>query len=175
MTDMVQNNGNVTAGASTSRFYLSLDTRRNTGDLLLTGSRAVPSLAPGAATAGTSTVKIPTTTPLGYYYLLTCADDTKVLAETNEVNNCRASATTMQVTGVDLLETAISNPPASVLVGGSFSVTDTVLNQGNAVLESSKTRYYLSLDTLRNTGDRLLTGTRAVPALWMRVIHRQGL
>ena len=48
-------------------------------------------------------------------------------------------------TGPDLIETAVSNPPASATTGSSFSVTDTVKNQGNASAAASITRYYLSL------------------------------
>ena len=39
-------------GASTTRYYLSLDGLKNAGDTLLTGSRAVPGLAAGASQFG---------------------------------------------------------------------------------------------------------------------------
>jgi CARDB len=97
VTDTAKNTGTATAGASTTRYYLSLDTLKNGGDKLLTGSRAVPSLAPAARSSGTVTVTIPTTTTLGAYYLLACADDTNVVAETTEGNNCKASATKVTV------------------------------------------------------------------------------
>jgi subtilase family serine protease len=118
-------------------------------------------LASGASSSGGANVTI-SIASIGSYYLLTCADDTKVVAESSEKNNCRASLTTMLVKGVDLLETAVSNPPVSVVLGGSFSVTDTAMNQGNLASGATKTRYYLSLDKVRNTGDRLLTGSRSV-------------
>jgi hypothetical protein len=35
---------------------------------------------------------------VGAYFLLACADDTGALPETNENNNCRSSAGTVQVT-----------------------------------------------------------------------------
>jgi hypothetical protein len=42
-------------------------------------------------------VTIPTTTPLGTYYLLACADDVKKVPESNEKNNCKASASTVTI------------------------------------------------------------------------------
>jgi len=169
VTDTAQNSGAGPAAASTTRYYLSLDTTKSGGDVLLTGSRAVPVLAAGASSSGTATTTVPAATAPGTYFLLACADDTGTVPESNEGNNCIASATTVQVQGVgsgpDLVVTAVSNPPASATFGGTFSVTDTTMNQGDTPVMSTKTRYYLSLDTVRNAGDKLLTGTRKVPAL----------
>ena len=91
VNDTAQNNGAVSAAASTTRYYLSLDAALG-GDKLLTGTRSVGTLAAGAPSQGTVTVTIPTTTVAGSYFLLACADDTKVVIETNETNNCKASA-----------------------------------------------------------------------------------
>jgi subtilase family serine protease len=71
---------------------------RGGGDRLLDGGRNVPILAPGASSSGATAATIPTTTTVGTYFLLACADDTKVGAESNEGNNCVASASAMQVT-----------------------------------------------------------------------------
>src|SRR5207247_2024854 len=98
------------------------------------------------------------------YFLLACADDTLVVPETNESNNCKASTTKTTVSGPDLTETSVTNPPATVLDGSSFSVTDTVQNIGSAAAAASTTRYYLSTTTSKS-GARLLTGSRAVPSL----------
>ena len=65
--------------------------------MLLTGTRSVPALAPATQSAGTVTVTIPTTALLGTYHLVACADDTAVVAEANETNNCLASAATIVV------------------------------------------------------------------------------
>ena len=169
VTDTAQNNGTGAAGASTTRYYLSTDTTKSVGDALLTGTRSVPALAAAASSTGTVTVTVPGATATGTYFLLACADDTGVVAETNESNNCLASAATVQVQssagGIDLLVTAVSNPPATATIGGTFAVTDTTMNQGTSPVIATKTRYYLSLDTVRGTGDKLLTGVRKVPAL----------
>ena len=98
VSDVVRNQGTGTAAASTTRYYLSVDAVRNLGDQLLTGARSVPSLAPGAQSAGTVSVKIPASMATGSYFVLACADDGKVVAESSEGNNCVASTTRVTVT-----------------------------------------------------------------------------
>jgi subtilase family serine protease len=168
LTDTVQNVGPVSAGTTLTRYYLSLDTVKSANDMLLSGSRVVPGLAPGATSTVTLTVGIPATTAAGTYYVLACADDGGGATESNESNNCLASATTVQIaaTGApDLVETSVSSPPASAVAGGSFSVTDTVQNTGTAGAVASTTRYYLSADTVKSANDVVLSGTRAIPGL----------
>jgi subtilase family serine protease len=165
VAETTTNQGTVSAAATTTRFYLSLDTSKGTGDHLLTGTHAVPILAAGAASPKTVSLTIPSTTPLATYFLVACADDLKRVVETSETNNCRASSSTVVVGRPDLIETTISNPPATAVPGASFAVTDTAKNQGPLDAGSSTTRYYLSLNTTKGSGDRLLTGTRAVGSL----------
>jgi subtilase family serine protease len=71
---------------------------KGSGDKLLSGTRSVIALEPGASSTGTTTVKIPSNTVLGVYYLLACADDTNSVTETDETNNCAASTTRVNVT-----------------------------------------------------------------------------
>ncbi len=85
------------------------------------------------------------------------------MAESNETNSCRASSSTVQISGVDLIQTALSNPPANGVVGGSFSVTDTAKNQGNASAGAFKVGYYLSADKVAKA--KSLTGNRAITSL----------
>ena len=99
------------------------------------------------------------------YYVLACADDSDRIVESDEKNNCLASNGRVAITGPDLVVTAVSNPPATSGLGWSFAVTDTLQNQGGAGAGDSVTRYYLSLDTVRNGGDVLLSGQRAVGSL----------
>jgi subtilase family serine protease/subtilisin family serine protease len=168
VTDTTQNaGGSGSAPATSTRYYLSINTLRDGGDVLLTGARAVAGLAGGGASSGTVTVTIPATTAVGPYYLLACADDTGQVPETNESNNCRASSTTVQVSpaSADLAVTLVTDPPVTLVSGGSFLITDVTQNLGVVAAAASSTRHYLSLDTLRDGGDILLTGGRAIPAL----------
>ncbi|HEY1328973.1 MAG TPA: SBBP repeat-containing protein [Casimicrobiaceae bacterium] len=165
VTDTTANHGMQSSMGSVTRFYLSLDRARNTGDRLLTGSRSVGALAPNAASTGTTTVTLPTATPVGKYVLLACADDTATNGESNEGNNCIASAASVSIVAPDLVSTAVSNPPVTARLGGAFKVSDSTANRGNAASAASVTRYYLSLDRVKSTGDRLLGGSRNVPVL----------
>jgi M6 family metalloprotease-like protein len=167
VSDTTKNQGTTTAAASTTRYYLSLDTEKGSGDVLLTGSRAIPSLATGASSSGTVTVTIHVSTAPGLYYLIACADDLGAVSESNETNNCMASAGMVQVAGglADLVVTSLSDPPVSTLPGWAFALTDTVTNQGSSGAGASTTRYYFSLDTTKGSGDILLEGARAVGAL----------
>jgi subtilase family serine protease len=98
VTDTTKNQGTGSSGSSTTRYYLSADTAKDASDTLLTNTRGIATLAPGATSTGSLLVTIPTATPPGAYFLLACADDTGVVAESDETNNCRASVTTIQVT-----------------------------------------------------------------------------
>ncbi len=166
VSDTVQNVGAVAAGSSATRYYLSLDAVKSAGDILLTGSRGVPALAPGASSSGTLTVTIPAATPLDTYFLLACADNGNTVVEANEANNCIATPGAIVTVGrPDLVEIGVSNPPATKARGGKFQVTDTVQNVGAAASKASTTRYYLSLDGVKNAGDTLLNGGRSVAAV----------
>ena len=164
ISDTVQNIGSAAAAASTTRYYLSTTTSKS-GARLLTGSRAVPSLAPSASSSGTVTVTVSAGTAGGTYFLLACADGAFVVPEINESNNCKASAVQVTVSGPDLVETAVSDPPTTVTLGGTFSVSDTVQNIGSAAAAASTTRYYLSTTTSKSASSILLTGSRSVPSL----------
>lgn len=164
LSDTVANKGNAASVATTTRYYLSADALRNPGDVVL-ASRTVASLAPGASSPYSSSVTVPSM-PAGTYYLLVCADDGAGIRELSELNNCLASASTVQVVAPDLVETSVTNPPATSRSAGTFSVTDTAYNQGNAATgKTTYTRYYLSADTVKGAGDVLLTGSRTVASL----------
>ncbi len=166
VTDTVKNLGGIASAPSTTRYYLSLDGVKTADDILLTGSQGVPGLAAGASHTGTVKVTIPAATPLNAYFLLACADDLSKAVETNDGNNCIASAgATVTVARPDLVENTVSAPPATKARGTSFPVTDTVQNLGAVTSGPSTTRYYLSLDAVKSAGDTLLTGSRGVPAL----------
>jgi hypothetical protein len=97
VTDTVQNQGVLAAGASRTQYYLSRDPLRNGGDRLLSGSRSVPSLDPDEASTGTVHVTIPVATLPGAYFVLACADARGAIAEGAETDNCRASASKVMV------------------------------------------------------------------------------
>jgi subtilase family serine protease len=98
ITDTVQNVGPAgTDGWSTVRYFLSLDLTFDATDLQLTASRSMNSLAPGASSTGTRTLRMPASP--GTYYVIACADADADIAESDEANNCRVSATPVNVQG----------------------------------------------------------------------------
>ena len=126
VTDTVKNPDATAGTQSATPYYLLLDATKDASDGLLTGTRTVPALAPGVQSAGTATVTIwLSATPPGTHQLLACADDLQVVAETSEVNNCRAAAGTVLVGLPDLVETAVTNPPAAARPVSRLAVTDT--------------------------------------------------
>jgi hypothetical protein len=171
VSDSVRNDGTAQARSSTMRYYASLDAVKNAGDTLLGGTRGVPALAVGAVNSGTANVTIPDDTPLGAYYVLACADDRASVAESDEANNCVASAAVLTVTRPDLVASAVSNPPATAARGSKFSVSDTAQNVSAVGAAASKMRYYLSLNAVKSAGDRLMAASRSVPALAAGAVH----
>jgi hypothetical protein len=171
VTDTVENSGSAPAGTSTTRYWLSTDTAKNAGDVLLSGQRSVPALIDGANHTGTAAVTIPGSTAMGTYYVLACADDRRAVKEDNENDNCRQASAAITVTRPDLVSTPVSAPPATVRRGGKFSVTDTTRNIGAVPSGSSKTRYHLSLDVVKGAGDIALSGARSVPGLAAGAAH----
>jgi hypothetical protein len=93
-----RNIGSGTAGASTTRYYLSRDAVKSNGDTLLGDPADVPSL--GADTSY-GDLALPTVPVLadGAYYVIGCADDLVRVAEVTDANQCLAAPQTVTVAG----------------------------------------------------------------------------
>jgi hypothetical protein len=90
------------------------------------------------------------------------------LPSSTPTNTVQAPTATPTVEGSlpDLIATSVSNPPAAAVAGSTISVTDTVLNQGNATAGATSNRYVLAPNPVRVEGvDRILNGGRNVPSL----------
>src|SRR5207237_8837858 len=62
--------------------------------------------------------------------------------------------------------TRVTTPPSTTAASTTVTGTNTPQNAGlSGTAPATSTRYYLSTNTLRDAGDTLLTGARAVPAL----------
>ncbi|HXX33006.1 MAG TPA: DUF3443 family protein [Thermodesulfobacteriota bacterium] len=155
VTDTVKNEGTVQVPPSVAQYYFSATGIKDESSILLSGKRSVGKLNPGQSSRGMALVTVPPETPTGTYHLLACANDT----------NCFSSAKATQLTAPDLVETSVSDPPASAFAGDSFPVTDTAQNQGNKNAPASITRYYLSSSSVKDNSSILLMGQRSVPSL----------
>ena len=159
VNDTTNNKGKVSAAASTTKFYLSTDSRFDGGDILL-GSRSIPSLLPKESSSGSTTVTIPVATALGRYFLIGVADADTGIPETKEKN---AKARSIIVALPDLTVQSLRGP-GSAAVGSSVAITETLRNNAPVGAGPSTTQYYLSDDALLDGGDPSI-GSRSVPAL----------
>jgi uncharacterized repeat protein (TIGR01451 family) len=161
--DSTQNLGAVDATSATvTRFYLSSDSKKNSGDIIL-GARAVLALAKKQNSSASTAVTIPAATALGKYFIIAVADDDSALVETNESNQKNRRIT---VTRPDLKVSSLQTP-GSVIAGASIAIKDTTRNDDLVDSAASVTKFYLSMDNLFDGGDVFL-GSRAVPALGAR-------
>jgi len=161
IADTTTNQGAAAVGASTTRFYLSNGVTIDPSAIQLPEARAVPELAAGAGSSGSTTVTIPSTVATGNYFLVAKADADGAVAETQEANNIAARA---MAVGGDLVISALT-VPATATAGASIAISDTTTNQGGGAVAASTTRFFLSTNAVLDAGDVLLPGARAVPPL----------
>jgi hypothetical protein len=99
INDSITNNGNKMSKAFTVRYYLSLDTIKSKKDILLSGKRRVKFLDYQITSSDVVNLTFPKKTPSNQYYLIACADATKEIKESNEINNCTTSNATINIVG----------------------------------------------------------------------------
>jgi len=162
ITATVTNQGADPAPPTTTAFYL---VNASTGvKKSLKGGQNVPALAPGTGASPVATVTLYSDTASGSYLVQACADAPRNVEEDTESNNCANAAGTLTVQQVPNLQvSSITNPPSTITIGGSFTLTNSVRNVGGAGAAGSGTKYYLV-----STADGAKTdlqGTQAVPPL----------
>ena len=96
----VANQGNGAADSSWVGFYLSADNAASADDVYTGWGCTVPALAAGGSYTCGGDIAIPGTLIGGTYYINARADVQSVVAESNEANNTRSSATVVQITGL---------------------------------------------------------------------------
>jgi subtilisin family serine protease/subtilase family serine protease len=167
INETTRNDGGSAVGMSITHFYLSSDAVLSAGDSLI-GTHSVGALTPGESSAGSTTVTIPSGTPVGTYYLFAKADGTNSVSESQETNN--TSVKTVKV-GPDL--TADIDVVASPVSAGSLAlVTESVTNRGGADAGASRVGYYLSVDYALDAADVRLAESRVISSLAIGVSSR---
>jgi len=159
VSDTTRNQGGGLAPTSVTQFFLSSNSTLDASDIGL-GSRAVPALASGASSSGSTTLVIPAGMAAGSWYVIAYADGSGVVPETSEGNN--VGTWSIQI-GADLVVSALS-VPASAGPGQAITVTDTTRNQAGGAAAATVTQYFLSGDAVLDAGDVAL-GSRNVAAL----------
>jgi hypothetical protein len=139
----VMNQGSGTAGPFRVGIYFSTDNNITTGDILWALCNR-SGLGAQQSTPCSGPVAVPNSITPGTYFLGACADDQSAVSESNEINNCRASTTTVQI-GVPLI---ISVPTASAIPFTPLSIATSGLVQGVPVsVNFSNNLGYFSTDT----------------------------
>jgi subtilase family serine protease len=159
VTDTTRNQGGGAAAATTTAFYLSANASLDPADTPL-GSRAVPALAVGAVSTGTTALDLPASLTTATYYIIARADAGSLTAETDEDNNVTSRSIAI---GPDLVVSPFT-VPATAAAGGTVTVTDTTRNAGGSPAGVSTTAFHLSTNNVLDAGDIPL-GSRLVPAL----------
>ena len=171
LTATVRNHGTEASPTTTTKFnLLNVDPSAPIKTKNLKGVQIVAPIAVGASNATEVTVQVYPDTDPGTYFLQACADGENQLREIEEDDNCRTSTATMIVSEVpDLVVTQVGNPPANVVPGASFPVTETVQNIGPVGALASKVKFSL-VPTVVGGLSFDLNGNQAVPALGSNAI-----
>jgi hypothetical protein len=93
-SDVTQNRGSGAANESITKYYISTNKQLDSSDIYV-GSRAVPALGAGQSNSGTVNIVIPANLPKGKYHIISKADGDNVVTETNETNNIKRIAITV--------------------------------------------------------------------------------
>jgi hypothetical protein len=165
VTDTVVNRGSEASANTITRFFLSSDLGRGPDDVQLKGGRYLSELVPHQSSTDTGNVTVPAGMAPGVYRLLACADATGERAEWNEANNCRIADDTVTVLRPDVVTTAVAPLSATVNPGAKLGIADTVQNISAVGALATASRFYLSVDSVRDAGDALLNGKRSIPVL----------
>ncbi len=98
------NEGNLPAGASVTRYFLSAAWPVDPATATVVGQRSVPALAPGQESRVEALeLTVPAGLQSSLYHLAACADADQAVVESNETNNCTTTnlAATMGVVGAE--------------------------------------------------------------------------
>ncbi len=161
VTDTTSNTGQGAAPASSTALFLSADFSLDSSDTRLSEGRAVPPLAAGASSTGSTTATLPASLAPGTWYVFARADDGEVVAEVLETNNSRYAIVRV---GPDLTVPSVS-APSSAVAGSAIAVTYTVANAGAEAAGASFVKFYLSTDLQLDASDVDLGSSSEIPPL----------
>jgi subtilase family serine protease len=148
----IRNQGGVSAHATTTGYYLSIDTLFDNTDVLIGNSMMAP-INSNNTLLQTATITIPNNILAGNYYVLYVADHLNILGESNDANNVAYLPLGIAGSQSDLVVRQAIATPTTVLSGNVITVNSWVHNQGNMAIANTELGYYLSTDTLYNNGD----------------------
>jgi len=165
----IKNQGKASANTVQVAFYLTKSASSITGATLL-GTQNVGSLSAGAILALTTSLSTPSSTSPGTFYVVANADSAKVVKESNEKNNTRASGA---IAVKDLTPPTISSVTSSGTTVSSATVTWNTDKSSSSQVEYGTTAAYgiaTALDSSLVTSHAVtLSGLTAGKAYHFRV------
>jgi hypothetical protein len=150
------NRGRGPAAATTTRVYLSRDTR--VGRDVAVAAVRVPQLPAGRRSSTIVRLPIPATVAVRSYRLLACADALRRVREVREGNNCRLAIRSVRVTAAD------PDVPDFPLVPDPVSATSIEEEPGRAVTRLLDPEVPASLGPITATASDGTTYSLVVPA-----------
>ncbi|RNI32031.1 T9SS C-terminal target domain-containing protein [Rufibacter immobilis] len=161
----VANIGTTSSPSSAVGYYLSANSTFESTDVYL-GNTAGGLLTSGTTVERKSTLSLPSSTTAGNYNLLFVADANNDVEETNEKNNVRTAAITVNSSNyLDLEVTAKTLASTSVTVGSTVNATATIKNNGNVTAPKNTIGFYLSSNTTFDENDVLLVSKETTSTL----------
>ncbi len=157
VTATVENQGQLSAAATTLGIYLSTDAVITTSDYFI-GTQDTVSLESGASTTVTATATVLPVVPNGTYYVGVIADYDDTLFEVDNANNALAgNQIILDIPPLpqlpDLVMSALSGPETTAQYT-NIAVTVSLTNQGPvSATNSSRCRIYLSTDDVWSPDD----------------------
>ncbi len=145
----VRNQGNVRSALTTLRYYRSTDSTISSSDTSA-GTDLVSGLA--ASASGDESIRLTAPSTAGTYYYGACVDS--VSGESDTTNNCSSGVAVTVVSAIPDL--AIETPTvsdSSPHIGESFTLSVTVINQGNVRSDFTELRFYRSKDSTISSSD----------------------
>ena len=153
----VANLSGAIATTNTLGYYLSSNAVLDASDQLLSSSQGNSPLAAGQSSPRYTSITIPAGTAPGSYYLLFAADYLNQVSESNETNNVTAVSFQVVAASVDLVIQQATVSPQNTAAGNPLYLSGSIVNQGNALANSSSVGFYFSTNATLDAADQLLT------------------
>lgn len=153
----VRNVGNSASPYTNIKHYLSSNNSYFDSEDIYLSTNAVLGLNPDMTSINEPTVTIPANTQPGNYYIVFYVDEEERVSENVESNNEASLPITVKGDGADLVLQSVNITSGPLVAGQSVSTNYQVTNSGSfGTSGSSSVGYYLSTDSLLNSGDTLL-------------------
>jgi subtilase family serine protease len=156
MSCKLNNKGNAPVSSVKVGYYISSDSIFNKSAIFVFNS-VVTQVQNNADYTLNNSMTISSLLTPGKYYVIIYADYDQLINETNEINNYVSIPIEIKPATIDL---KLSNPivsATSIVKGNSLQSNSLITNYGTITSPSNVIGYYLSLDTIFDNSDKLIT------------------